>query len=383
MARIRTIHIPGIVLSALSLFLYVSVFASAQAALLQSSGLRASLHFESRAAVRRGLAYLQRRQLSNGSWANHPVVTAMALLAFADSIDANTANDAQPRQTIESGVEYLIGLQQQQDDGAIVNRAAIQYPVYSTAVATLALARVKPQTCPNVLLRARKYLVLSQHNMAENSPDFGGFPGVFGGYPELITSQWVLEALYLTDHLTTTEKTAVYDRALIFIRRCQNPGDPEAGGGMFLDSPRQTDDAGKSMVSPATPTNSYMRTAAGVKCLIYGRVGINDHQLREGIEWLYSHLADSFKFLQSIEPCIYTSFFFIGRAMSAVEMVERNDRFPDLPNWRNQIAIELLNRQRGDGAWRPGEQAWWENNPDLVSAYAVLTLNGFLRLGGQ
>jgi len=374
---VRTTYIFCLVLFAAIVVFPASSSISAKADLLRPSGLRASLHFESRAAVRRGLAYLQKRQATNGSWANHPVVTAMALLAFSDSIESNRADEEQYRQTIESAARYLIGLQK--DNGAIMNQGAIQSPVYSTAVATLALARAEKETYRNALRKSRKYLTLSQHSTDEDSPDFGGFPGIFGGYADLLTSQWVLEALYLTDNLSSSEDTTTYERALIFIRRCQNPANSGEGNGIFLDSPRQTMNADDSVVSPATPTNPFLRTAAGVKSLIYGRVGINDRQLREGIDWLYSHLADTSKFLQSVQPCIYTSFFFISRAMRTVEMVEQ----PSLPNWRNLIAIELLNRQRGDGAWRPGDQAWWENHPDLVSAYAVLTLNGFLRLSGQ
>jgi squalene-hopene/tetraprenyl-beta-curcumene cyclase len=340
-------------------------------------GLRPSLQYESEAAVDRGLKYLRNRQLPNGSWANHPVITAMAVLAVEgehDKLDTS-ADPAALR-----GTDFLV--HHQRDDGAISNAASMQYPVYSTAVAVLAVARLQIPENEPALFKARNFLIASQHARDSNSPDFGGFPGIRGGYADLMTTQWVLEALYITDHLAcrdATELEIIYKRALTFIRNCQNPTTENGSDrGVFLDSPRQLGTL-DSAVSPATPTNRFLRTAAGIKSLIYGRATAGDPQLENALESMYANLQDVATFMDTVEASPYTSFFFLGRALRAVErsgMAPAND---SVEGWRNRVAVELLNRQSGDGSWRPGEQAWWENHPDLVTAYAVLTLQGFLR----
>ena len=339
-------------------------------------GLRPSLQYESEAAVARGLKYLRNRQLPNGSWANHPVITAMAVLAVAG--DENLLEPSSDR-AAQRGTGFLI--YHQRDNGAISNAASMQYPVYSTAVAVLAVGRLQIPAYDPGLSRARDFLIASQHSDNANSPDFGGFPGIRGGYADLMTTQWVLEALYITDrlaHRDPAELETIYERALTFIRNCQTPADHESDRGMFLDSPRQLG-ALDSAVSPATPTNRFLRTAAGVKSLIYGRATSADPQLGAAVESLYAGLRDVSDFMKTVESSPYTSFFFLGRALRAVERSGMSPEDDGAAGWRNRVAMALLNRQAGDGSWRPGEQAWWENHPDLVTAYAVLTLQGFLR----
>ena len=42
--------------------------------------------------------------------------------------------------------------------------------------------------------------------------------------------------------------------------------------------------------------------------------------------------------------------------------------------WRNELANKLLSLQRPDGSWYNDADRWFESNPYLVTAYAVLTL---------
>jgi squalene-hopene/tetraprenyl-beta-curcumene cyclase len=44
-------------------------------------------------------------------------------------------------------------------------------------------------------------------------------------------------------------------------------------------------------------------------------------------------------------------------------------------NWRKELAARLLQLQREDGSWTNPNSRWLEAQPELVSAYAILTLN--------
>ncbi|MGB0775021.1 MAG: hypothetical protein ACPGUY_04200, partial [Akkermansiaceae bacterium] len=43
-------------------------------------------------------------------------------------------------------------------------------------------------------------------------------------------------------------------------------------------------------------------------------------------------------------------------------------------DWRKDIAQKILTSQREDGSWLNENARWWENQPELVTAYGVLTL---------
>jgi squalene-hopene/tetraprenyl-beta-curcumene cyclase len=43
-------------------------------------------------------------------------------------------------------------------------------------------------------------------------------------------------------------------------------------------------------------------------------------------------------------------------------------------DWRKDLADSLINLQQGDGSWINTNGRWWERDPVLVTAYAVMTL---------
>jgi squalene-hopene/tetraprenyl-beta-curcumene cyclase len=43
-------------------------------------------------------------------------------------------------------------------------------------------------------------------------------------------------------------------------------------------------------------------------------------------------------------------------------------------DWRKELALRLLNLQKGDGSWVNENGRWWEKDPVLVTSYAVITL---------
>jgi squalene-hopene/tetraprenyl-beta-curcumene cyclase len=48
-------------------------------------------------------------------------------------------------------------------------------------------------------------------------------------------------------------------------------------------------------------------------------------------------------------------------------------------NWRTDIIKKMLALQKGEGEWFNERHArWWESNPEMVTAYALLTLEAAL-----
>jgi squalene-hopene/tetraprenyl-beta-curcumene cyclase len=44
-------------------------------------------------------------------------------------------------------------------------------------------------------------------------------------------------------------------------------------------------------------------------------------------------------------------------------------------NWREQLALKLINLQRADGSWANDNGRWFEKDVALVTAYALITLD--------
>jgi squalene-hopene/tetraprenyl-beta-curcumene cyclase len=43
-------------------------------------------------------------------------------------------------------------------------------------------------------------------------------------------------------------------------------------------------------------------------------------------------------------------------------------------DWRREVAMRLLNLQKQDGSWSNSNNRWMEQDPCLVSSYALLSL---------
>ena len=44
-------------------------------------------------------------------------------------------------------------------------------------------------------------------------------------------------------------------------------------------------------------------------------------------------------------------------------------------DWRKELTLKLIQKQREDGSWINPTARWWENDPVLVSAYSLVSLN--------
>jgi len=111
------------------------------------------------AAVALGLEWLQRNQLSDGSWSlvtpfsdggvseNRPAATAMALLAFMGAGNTHKTGAYQPN--VLRGLNYL--LKSQDDDGYFASKATGIQKTYAQAQATIAICELYGMTADDRL----------------------------------------------------------------------------------------------------------------------------------------------------------------------------------------------------------------------------------------
>ena len=327
---------------------------------------------DSRAAVDKGLHFLRGKQAENGSYGNHVGLTAMTLLAFANSHRAYRADDGP---FIGLAVAWLLA--QQRADGAITGDAT---PAYNTALAILALHDLDPVKYKAQIEAGQKFLVNEQddeHKKYMPTDKFYGGIG-YGGdeRPDLSNLNFTLEALKRTGY---DPKSAVWKKAEIFLSRCQNRSEsndqPWAGNdGGFVYEPGD---------SKAGGTRSYgAMTFAGLKSLIFASVKKDDPRVKAAWTWIQKN----YDMTQHPGMGTTTYYFYLQTAASALDAMGEPfvpDEKGQKRNWAQDLAARVVSLQKPDGSWVNENGKYWEDNSILVTSRAVVALGHALRATGN
>ena len=59
-------------------------------------------------------------------------------------------------------------------------------------------------------------------------------------------------------------------------------------------------------------------------------------------------------------------------SLTGVKVIEKTDGTK--ADWRRDLTKKLFDLQQADGSWINENGRWWERDPVLVTAYALLTL---------
>lgn len=352
-----------------------------------------------------GIGYLRRQQDPEGAWLKHPAVTALAATAL---LQAPRESDPALAQSAAKALDFVRGFAK--PDGSIWAESEGQYPNYSTAISLIALAAADRPADRDTMRRARQFLMgpTSQFvQVPESDPAFGGIGYGKSGRPDLSNTQWALEALYVSQHLdrepyandpTRSEATQLaWGRALTFLTRCQNlaetnasgwvTSDPENHGG-FIYFPGSNDPdlppeskAGEVDLAGAKALRSYgSMTYAGLKSMIYARVGRDDPRVKAATDWIRRH----YSFAENPGIGAQGHFYYLhtcAKALVALGQQELLDADGTPHRWREDLARQLAGMQKPDGSWvNDASGRWMESVPELATCYAVLALQA---LAGQ
>ncbi len=336
----------------------------------------------------RSTSFLLSHRRAGGAWLDHPAVTSLACAAL---LGVPGRSRPEVRQAVDRGLDYVVGMAQ--PDGSIWNRAAEDYPNYSTSIGLIALALANRPKDARVIRAARDFLLKSQFSdVPERDPSYGGI-----GYgkklrPDLSNTQWALEALYLTDHLDREPFTRdrsrarradlAWKRALAFLSRCQNlpetndqvwvASDPDNRGG-FVYMPGESK-AGEIEQGGRKSLRSYgSMTYAGLKSMIYARLSPEDPRVRAAVDWVRRH----YTFAENPgmgSAGLYYYLHTCAKALAAYGRDELVDAAGKRRRWRSELTATLIKMQRPDGSWVNTNGRWWESIPELTTAYAMLAI---------
>ena len=321
-------------------------------------------------AVDAGLHYLRGVQAKDGAWSGSAGITALALRGYLESPRGYSEVDGA---FITRPVNFI--LSHVNDDGSISETN--QNRSYNTAVSVFALAATGNESYNQTIANAQRFLKGLQIDKEEGyEPDHQYYGGIgYGGdeRPDMSNQYLALEAL---SRSKLPAGDPVWERALVFISRSQNRSESN-------DQAWATNDGGFTYMpgySPHGGTASYGSiTHAGLITLLFAGVDKKDPRVAAAYDWIRANYTvdDNPGTKEKQGFFFYLNAF--AKSMKAFGETEVVDTSGVAHNWRNDLATKIVSMQGEDGSWVNADSPrWWEGNPHLCTARAVIALNQVL-----
>ncbi len=343
----------------------------------------ADLDKQAKEAIDRGLKFLLEKAQPDGSWEKDPGITGIVTLAILRSPRGYTdVNDPFVRRP----VEYLVKLQK--TDGGIYDQ---QLANYNTSIAVQVLLATKNPKYREVITKARAFLLRSQLDGAEGyeSGD-AGYGGIGYGSslrPDLSNTQMWADAMHALEKSGLEKDSEAWKKAVVFVRRCQNRSETNdatvtgvtwSNDGGATYSPFESKAYEVTLPDGKKGLRSYgSMTYAFLKTMIYADVKKDDPRVKAAYEWIQKHYSVDENPEMGLQGLFYY-YHTMVKALNAVGEPMLVDEKGVAHDWRKDMTAKLLSMQAPDGSWVNKEPRWYESNPVLVTAYAVLTLEELL-----
>jgi squalene-hopene/tetraprenyl-beta-curcumene cyclase len=328
-------------------------------------------------AVSRGLEYLAEAQADDGSYSSEagPGVTAIATTALLRH--GRTPDDP----LVAKSLKYLAGFVH--DDGGVYAPDS-RYQNYETSLAMLCFHEANVDGRYDELLKKaeafdKKIQWDGDEGHEESSMSYGGAGYGSHSRPDLSNTAFLIEALHTVG---AEANDAALKKALVFVSRCQN-----------LDSQYNTTEfaakindggfyytiaAGGSSQAGTTPDGglrSYgSMTYAGLKSMIYCGVRPDDPRVKAATNWIREHYTLADNPGMGADGLFYYYHTF-AKALDAVGEDQFVDAAGQSHDWRRELAERLFKLQKEDGRWVNSSERWLEADPNLVTAYVLLSLS--------
>jgi len=347
-------------------------------------------------ALERGVRFLASAS-PEGRWGAlgrpDPGITAMVLGAL---LAAPEPRGEAAEQAIAAGLDWLASLQQ--PDGSIHDGRLANYV---TSAAVLAFQRAGRPGDAERCAAARRFL---QELQADGGEGYDSSHHYYGGVgyggderPDLSNLQMALEALAATG-LEAGDPT--FQKALTFLERSQNRsesndlalevdgariGSGDDGGGVYAPG---TSKAGFVTLGDGTkvPRSYGSMTYALLKGYLFAGLSKDDPRVEAAWKWIRANYTLDVNpgFEASSDPAapyqgLYYYFYTMARALDLYGEERIVDSAGGEHDWRGELAGRVVAMQRPDGSWvNDNSPRWWEGNPVLATAYAMLTLDAAL-----
>ncbi len=324
----------------------------------------------------RGIAFLRPRQDSKGGWSTQrePGITALVVTALLRS-----GQVAPGEPIVNRALTYL--------EGFISPKGGLSeapHANYSTSIALLAFQEANAKGRYDRTIKAgQDFLKSMQWDESEGKSRNDAFYGGagYGGSnsrPDLSNTTFFVDALRETG-LPADDPNL--QKAIVFISRCQNlksefndqPWASKVNDGGFV----YTAANGGQSVAGQTPgggLRSYASmTYAGLRSMIYAGLTPDDPRVKAALKYIRQHYTlDENPGLG--QQGLYYYYHTFAKTMSVLSEPRLTDTAGIAHDWRSELVTALAKRQQPEGSWVNRADRFMEGDPNLVTAYALLSL---------
>ena len=332
-------------------------------------------------AINRGIAFLTAHQTEDGAFqvqkADLPIeigVTGLVVKALADSPTPLSQAD---KARTDKAVQFLLA--NQQDDGGI---RGDQLGTYTTSIAIVALEAMQNPKYKDNIDRAVAYVKTQQCSSATGTDAYknGGFGYGANPRPDLSNTQTALDAFQAAG---LAKDDPAYKQVVIFLSRCQNNSETNDqeyaegqndGGGVYSPTSSAAGEYKKPNGDKALRSYGSM-TYALLKSMIYANLSKDDPKVVAAMGWIKkNYTLDENPGMEKSQSGLYYYFQTFAKALSAYGQDTVTDDKGVAHDWRKDLTAKLISLQKPDGSWVNTADRWYEADPELVTAYAVLSL---------
>jgi len=335
-------------------------------------------------ALARAARYLWKQQAGDGGWHSHTyglLRSGQSLTGFVLDALLGVPTDLfpLPGNQVDRAVAFI--LRNTRPDGSLgmADPGIPDYPNYATALAVRALCRAGQTGWVQPMVDyLRRQQFTEQNGWTRSHPAYGAW-GMGGevrtppdtGHVDLSMTRHVLEALRAADVPATDP---VFERACVFVERCQNLARQESGtgqrtdGGFFFTTTEfDTNKAGHD----GQRYRSYGTTTAdGILALLAAGRPLGDAGIVAAQRWLMGHHHD-----MAVPGFIGEAYQRWPRGLAFYYAAASAQAFRALKVDAGTGAVDgLLRTQRSDGSWANPENLVKEDDPLIATPFAIRAL---------
>lgn len=329
-------------------------------------------------SAHRGMDYLRKTQGKDGAWQSYPGITAICALGFL----RNGVTEKDP--AVAKACAYLAS--QAKPNGAIYTDQfgpAQMLPNYNTSLSMTALYATGSPKYREIVQKAQQFLSNSQFDEGEGfsqkDRQYGGIGyGSKEDNPDLSNLQNALEALRETGHPKNAE---VFKNAILFLQRCQNRKESNDQSWAGTDGGFIYAASGESKADEYTkqPHSSYgSMTYAGLKSYLYCSVSKTDPRVQAAFNWLRANY-DVEQNPRMKDDGLYYYYHTMSKTLAVWGDKTLTDTGGKKHEWAVDLAQAIVKRQKPDGSWANSNRRWREDQPDLATGYALISLANCLK----
>ncbi|MFQ5733421.1 MAG: prenyltransferase/squalene oxidase repeat-containing protein [Planctomycetaceae bacterium] len=324
-----------------------------------------------------GLNYLRTTQNDDGSWTTANAVGITAIISSACLESGLSPDDTMVAKALKNLEGFI------QKDGGIYY-AKSNHRNYETCISMMAFVAANKggrytKTLKNAEMFLRKLQWDEGEGLESSDTAFGG-----AGYgkhqrPDMSNTQFLIEALRKAG--VKSDDQAI-KKALKFVSRAQNletqhnntkfAAKINDGGFYYTPAAGGSSQAGKLANGGLRSYGSM--TYAGLKSMIYAGLTTKDKRVQAATTWIRKfYTLDQNPGLG--QQGLYYYYHTFAKALAVMKIDRLKDAKGAMHDWRKELTAQLAKRQRKNGSWVNKASRWYEGDPNLATAYAMLALS--------